>query len=322
MSASLEKGKDAAQARLWMNILAGIAIGAAGLALGYLWRGKKDDPPIAVVNGVKIDYMQFAHRCIVAAGPKTLNDMVNEELTVDLARNLGVLPTDAQVQARYDQAAQKPDFAKQLYAAGRTPADYRRQVYVELCQQGFLTRGVTVTDADVRAFYQANTNPKDPQARYYQPDTVQIEVIVTTNPADHSAALAALASGQSFAAVAQQYSKDPSAANGGVLSPIRKGSLGPKAPPGFEADVFRLQVGQQIDNFPAGKTTWIIRCIGRKPGFLVPFDQVKEECRDGAAIAKGLQTNGATLQAEKAAITKSATITVFWPSQRDVSLAH
>jgi parvulin-like peptidyl-prolyl isomerase len=319
MNPPADRSPNLSRSPAWLTALIAVAAAAAGCAIGFLWRGRIDDPPAAVVNGVTIDMAQFAHRCIVASGPQVLDQIVNEELQVDLARNLGILPTNAQVEAKYDQAAKKPDFAEQLAGAGRTPADFRRQIYVALCQQNVVTRGVSVTDADALAFYRANTNPNYPDARYYQPDTVQVEVIVTTSAADHAAALAALASGDSFAAVAQRYSKDPSASNGGVVSPIRKGSLGSHAPPGFEKAVFSLTPGRQLNDFPAGKTVWIIRCLSKKAGFLIPYEQVKDECLQGAAIAKGLQTNGATLQAEKTAIARSATITVFWPRQREIT---
>jgi parvulin-like peptidyl-prolyl isomerase len=303
----------------WKTVAISAAVFVIGVLIGYFYKGHKDNPPIAAINGTVIDSNSFAHYSEVAAGQQALKDLTNNELTVQLAKNLDVLPSDSQVKTKYDKAAQQPGFADKLAASGATVDDVKRKLLVGMAQQNVIDKGVNVSNADVQAFYNSNTDPKNPNARYSQPDRVQSAAIITPNKAAHDAALNALATGASFASVAQKYSRDTSAPNGGVLPLIRRGSVNNAKYPGLEKAIFALQAGDQIGSYQSGNSYWIIRCIGREPAFTTPFSQVADECRLGAELAKGLQQNGTSVQNEMRSLEQSSKITYFWPQYKVVS---
>ena len=74
--------------------------------------------------------------------------------------------------------------------------------------------------------------------------------------------------------------------------------------------------GQQIDSVKVGSDWWLIRCIGRSQEATIPFDKVKEECRLGAMLAKGIATQGRSTQSDAAAFEKAADIKVIDPSYK------
>ena len=91
--------------------------------------------------------------------------------------------------------------------------------------------------------------------------------------------------------------------------------------PGLEAVVFQMAVGQQTEGQFAG-AGWIIRCVGKAPERVVPFEQVKAECREGALLAKGMAKNGKKIEEEFAAYRRSARLEALWPRyQRAVEAA-
>lgn len=209
---------------------------------------------------------------------------------------------------------------KTLEDSHQTPEDIKRGIAVNLAQAATINKNVSVTEADAQAFYKQNTDPRNPNARYYRPEAIQIAAIISDNDSDIKSALHDLASGQSFAAVAQKYSKDASKQNNGLLPAIRRGATDPKKFPGMEQTLFKLKPGQQIDDIKLANAFWLIRCINHQTETTIPYEQVKAECLTGASLAKGLQTNGQALQADYAAFQKSADIKPIDPAYKNLNI--
>ena len=120
----------------------------------------------------------------------------------------------------------------------------------------------------------------------------------------------------SFAQAAQKYSKDSSAANGGLLPAILRGRSNLSKIPGLEPQLFSMQVGQQLSAVKIANAYWIIRCVGRAPANTQPFDKVKDEARLGAMLEKGLPVNGQAMQAAFAQFQRDLKITPVWPQYK------
>ena len=207
--------------------------------------------------------------------------MVAEEMQLQFAQKQGVLPSDADVDAKLAQAKAQPNFAANLAASRQTEDDLRHSLRVNMAQAAVLTKGVTVTDADVKAFYDKNTDKKNPTSRYYTPDAVQVAVIVTPTQQSANQAVLDLAGGMSFAQAAQKYSKDSSASNGGLLPAILRGRSNLSKIPGLEPQLFNMQVGQQLSAVKIANAYWIIRCVGRAPA--APSRSTRSRTRPASA---------------------------------------
>jgi peptidyl-prolyl cis-trans isomerase SurA len=91
-----------------------------------------------------------------------------------------------------------------------------------------------------------------------------------------AAALAARArKGEDFAALARAHSKGPSAAEGGDLGWLRRGTL-EKA---FEDAAFKLEPGQVSDPVAAGPGLHVVKVDERRVGGGRSFEDAKEEIR-------------------------------------------
>jgi hypothetical protein len=290
------------------SLFQGVALLALGALAGGGFMHSRENATVMTVNGTSISRHDFAHRCELAAGPAVAQQMTKEEIQLQFAQQQGVYPSDADVETQYAALEKQPDFKKNLTAGGKTTDDVRRGMRLDLIQSGLITKGISVTEADAQAFYKANIDAKNTSARYYQPDAIQVAVIVSDKPEDVQSALHALATGASFASVATRYSKDASRTNNGVLPAIRRGQLDPKKFPGLEEKLFALQTGQQLDNVMVAGAHWIVRCVGRSQEVSVPYEKVQAECLEGAKLVKGVQTNGKRLQADSDLFQESANI--------------
>jgi len=293
-----------------------LALGAAGATL-IQRHNDQANAVVATVNGVAITRDQFYHRLEVTSGPTVLRQMVAEESQLQFAQKQGALPPESDIDRMYDAASKQPQFAANLAASHQTPEDIKRALRLHQIEKLALTQGVSVTDAEIQAFYRLNTDRRNPTARYYRPETVHAAVIVSDRPEAITQALKALKQGQSFAQVAQAYSKDASRANGGLLNPIVTGRTNMSAFPGLEARLFAMQPGQQIDRLQMRNLWWIVRCVARTPAVTLPFDKVSEECRTGAMLTKGLPANGAKTQQAYNEFVKKTTVQAVWPQYKE-----
>jgi parvulin-like peptidyl-prolyl isomerase len=279
---------------------------------------------VATVNGAEMTSEQFIHRLETAAtsgpagpmGTVVLHKLINEALILQFAAKQGVSPTQEQIDARYAQVSAQPDFTERLTRSHETEADAKHEIEVNLAQQDVWARGVDVTDAEVHSYYDALTSKTNPRAPYYHPETVTVAIIVNDDPKQIDKAINDLHQGGSFAAVARAYSKDKSRSNGGEMPPVRRGNMNKQKFPGLEDKLFSMKPGQRIERLHLAGAEWIIECRAHEPEILVPFDKVKDDCRSGALVAKGMKTYGKERAQAFQDFQKAAVVSVLWPQYK------
>ncbi|MCL5676387.1 MAG: peptidylprolyl isomerase [Firmicutes bacterium] len=188
-------------------------------------------------------------------------------------------PTDAQ---RVEAQRQKADAFKK---ANITQKDFDDALTRQATVQTLLdevTKAITVTDADVTAYYEAHKAD-----RFTAPETVRASHILIKvgedkdynkiQPKAEEVLKEAQQPGADFAALAKRYSDDEgSKANGGDLGEFTKGQMVPE----FEQAAFSLKPGTIS---PLVKTEFgyhIIKVTEHKMPEVVPLDQVKDQVRE------------------------------------------
>jgi len=216
----------------------------------------QSDPtkPIATVNGETIGGMEYFRRMeflpgfgkMVGArfieswpGYLALQQLINERLMLQIAKEKNVYPKDADVTAELDlRLKNTPTLLESLAKVGITRADLERQVRVDLAEFNITTMGVNVTDQEIEQHY------KDNPTRFTVPKRYKLRLIAVSE--DKKAQVdSALAGGKPFADVARDMSSDPSALQGGALGEI-------------PATAFAEVVTKLLDATKIGSTTeWI-----------------------------------------------------------------
>jgi foldase protein PrsA len=131
------------------------------------------------------------------------------------------------------------DYQKYLQQSGQTQADILMRVKLQLIQNKIeaqvVQQATPVTTKEIAAYYAKN------KQRFAQPETRDLLVVLTSKQQQANAALAAIRSGQSWAAVAKKYSIDSaSKAAGGKLPGVTRGQQEQT----FDAAIFSAPAGQ------------------------------------------------------------------------------
>jgi peptidyl-prolyl cis-trans isomerase SurA len=277
---------------------------AAALAAATTGACKRTPPPdvAAVVNGhaitnadvektYKTQYPQTAERSnedqVMSNKLEVLNGMITSEIMQQRAERLGLAAVDADVEAEFTKMKApytKEEFDKQLAERNLTVealrAQLRRDLTVNKLINKEITSHISITDADVTGFYNANKDSfnlaepqihlaqilvtpfPDPNVRNLKNDKAQNEGEAKTKIKDIAARLQR---GEDFGMVAQNYSEDPnSAPNGGDMGFIPQSNL-EKASPDLRRLVDSLTPGVASAPIPTQDGYRILKVITREP---------------------------------------------------------
>jgi peptidyl-prolyl cis-trans isomerase SurA len=202
-----------------------------------------------------------------------LKQLIDDEMVQQAAKKMNLTATDEEVDAKLAEMKApytQEEFDRHLKDANLTLADLRTQVRRNLTTEKLLNKSVNsrinITDADVSNFYNANKA----QFNFIEPKYDIADIVVTSQPthmqqgANLQNSKASndtearrkiemihnrLASGEDFAALAQNLSEDTNDANnGGNMGFIPESSL--RSQPLVFTAISKLEPGQMTDIIP------------------------------------------------------------------------
>lgn len=270
------------------------------LAAALTLSGCARNSSIATVNGDRISKDEFYSRLerlnlpngngqSVQAGPLILNQMVEDKLWEQLAKEQKVTPTEAQVNKKLEWQKKAEDLSNQLRQQGLSADDYKKMLWPKLAQFNVLTKGISVSDKDVTTAYEQNKN-KQPFSR---PVRTRIAIIMASSQQKIEEAYNKVTSGADFAKVATEMSEDPvSKPRGGELGWVFTGMPGVPLQLIATANAASVSSVSKPVNLPvgSGKNAWvIIKAVDRKPAIHMTFAESKDFIRDKIAEQKAMQ---------------------------------
>ena len=245
-----------------------------------------------------------------------LGKMITNEIMWQQAEKLGLTATDADIDTEVNKSRApytKDEFDKQLAARHMTMTDLRTQLRRELTVSKLINREITshiiITDADVAAFYNANKavfNSAEPTIHMAQ-------ILVTPNPdanvrnlknskAQNATEAKAkildimrrLQQGEDFNMLAQSYSEDSSAPNGGDMGFVPVSQL-EKLSSEVHKIIDGIQPGSISGIIPMSDGLRIIKVFEREPAGQreLTDPRVQQKIRDTLMNRKEQVLNGA-----------------------------
>ncbi|MBX3114409.1 MAG: SurA N-terminal domain-containing protein [Fimbriimonadaceae bacterium] len=207
------------------------------LATALMAVGAQAQDTIVTVNGQPIARSQYIKRMEVLPGVGknvggkffeatpgflTLQQLINEALMLQLAKDKGVEPSEAQITDEIKfRTDDNPDFVKAFTMLGFTQADLRYDIKVQLSEFNLTTMGINIADAQITQFYE-----NEKRAQFTLPKRHKIRVITIDSPALKKKVDDQLAAGKSFADVAAELSIDISTKyDGGLMGVIPEDNL-------------------------------------------------------------------------------------------------
>lgn len=162
-------------------------------------------------------------RILGSFGLQSLQELVDQHVLLQMAKDEGVLPTEADVDKELKfQTELVPAYTGLLHDEGLTDSMIRHDLLVGLAREHLIMKGVTVQPSDVDGFLKAHPD------KFADPAKATLEFIQIASPAKKALVDDALAGGASFGSVAARYSDAPGAAQTQGAYPLTVVSQMPK----------------------------------------------------------------------------------------------
>ncbi len=222
------------------------------------------------------------------AEKEVLEGLIRDKLFLQKAQELGIgSGMDVQVSAEIERMRKQynikdmEEFEKALEAQGMTLAGYReyvkKQMIIGSLIGEFVDSRITLLTEEVERYY------KDHAKDFSSPEEVTLsEILIPTSGDDGQPEALAEAyrkrvlQGESFATVASQYSKGPTASKGGGIGTFQVAKLNPQIAsaiaPVKEGDV------SPVIKLPGGFAFY--RVDSRKASVVSPFESVRDQIRE------------------------------------------
>ncbi|MGA8576000.1 MAG: peptidylprolyl isomerase [Candidatus Cybelea sp.] len=239
-----------------------LTVGLATLLMGTFLAACSGGGAIATVNGQPISRSTFDQRLESSPmGRTVLQQLVQETLIEQYAKNNNITVTDADIDAKESQI--KANFPagswdEMLKSRGLTEADVRQALREQIVMDKALSKDVTITPAQIKDYFNKN------HASYDKPEEVKARhILVQSLPLANQLEAQLKSNPGSFADLAKKYSTDPSSKDkGGELGAFRRGQMVPT----FDKYAFSAPIGQISPPIKSPFGYHIIQVESRTPG--------------------------------------------------------
>lgn len=244
------------------------------------------------------------------AGVVVLRELIQTQLLEQLAKKDGVYPADAQVDQGYqdlqlqDTSTSVKPLDQQLQEDGLSPDLVKQnQIVPQLCQLNEVSKGITVTDADVKAYY--DLHKSEPQ--FTLPDQVHLKRIVCNTQADATALYNQLQKGGTWdAAYNSPQSVNKTFPDGDFPNWISLNNMtNPQAKPLFDA-LKATDAGKYAPPVKLENQFWVIQVVEKRAGQTYSLDKVSNLIKDQLLNQKAM-TDPSKAGAFQAAMRDKAT---------------
>jgi parvulin-like peptidyl-prolyl isomerase len=218
-------------------------------------------------------------------GIATLDALITERLLLQIAKIKNLLPSENEIDSEIKyRLANDASLVQRWKTTGRTDAEYRRVVTVEVAQYKLQTQGIIVEDQAIKDLYDLSKAD-----RYTMPKRYVLRVITVKAEADQKKVDAELKAGKSFAAVATIHSSDDTKSNGGKFGEVPLSML--SAP--LQQALTKLKKGERTGWLASDKGAFAKFSVDDVlPEIVTPLDaQLKESLRREIALRRGSTKN-------------------------------
>jgi foldase protein PrsA len=193
--------------------------------------------------------------------------------------SMGVKVTDQEIETELDKLKQQyfqgdeQKYSAELAKQGLTDADVRNELRTRILTNKIyeaVTKKVTVSDADIKAYYDKNPT------QYQQPASREVRHILVKTEALAQKLHDQIQGGADFAKLAKKYTQDQaSKADGGKFTAFKGRTVAP-----FDEFVFSAKTGDLSDPIKTEFGWHIIEVLSAiKPATTTPLDQVKDSIK-------------------------------------------
>jgi len=238
---------------------------------------------LATVDGQTLTADQLWWYIENTAGGRVLDEMIVRALVMQAASEqavkVGTPEVDEALARIVEQHGSQAVFERWLAESGQTEKGLRIGLQQQLLLGKLIRRHMGLTEDGVRRYY--DSHPEE----FTEPPRVHLLDIVARTVEDAYAARERLAGGQDFAALAQEVSQDPTAAQGGDRGWVEPDDV--LCAPVGEV-VFAMKQGEISDPVDCGDHAHVFLAQEVQPERLIPFDEAREQVIDRIQEVRGV----------------------------------
>ena len=234
------------------------------------------DREIVRVNGTPIRQAEVVERLLKRYGPQMVEDLIDETLLRQAAKQKGLQADDAEVSRRLsklqDQFGSRDLFISQLEQAGSSISKIRQDLAEELVREKLVisARNVKVGDDEIKKAFNEN---KD---KLGSPEAVHLRHILVKTEAEAKDVVAKVKAGADFQKLAREKSLAASGkAAGGDYGFVARGML----PSEIDAVAFALKPGE-LKVVPGPRGQHVLQSLELRPAKTAILSEVKEDLRE------------------------------------------
>jgi len=261
----------------WRAAALGFAAATALSALGAvaLWRHRPSQATLATVGGAPIRQRDLDLALNRLHGAEQLTRMITERAVLGEARRLGVLPSDTAVDEELDRLlSEDPGMLYSLAARQVTEAQLRRDVRGRLALRNLRVRPVSVSEAEVRAFFEAN------RAQFRVRGRLVAELVLSPDARETEVVHRLLSAGLPARLVAERvHGSLPDTVGRRVT--LTAGMLDAQT----ERKLMAYEPGEVTEPLPFAEGTGVLRIVEKQPSRPMTF----AEAREAASVALRLR---------------------------------
>jgi foldase protein PrsA len=248
----------------------------SGLALGYRqWSSTPNPAVVATVNGEKILKDELIDLLLKQTGQQGLNLLIAQKIVeLEAAKQKIIVSAEdieKELETYYTTYGGAENFTQMLALSGSSLEDIKSSLTHNLKIKKLLTPRITVTEAEMKSFFEAN------KESFAQEEQVKASHILVKTEKEAKELKAKLAKGEDFAALAKEFSTDPSSKdNGGQLGYFPRGEMTAE----FEKAAFTLKVGSISDPVKTEYGYHLIKVEDKRAPEAANFEKNQDQIRE------------------------------------------
>lgn len=234
------------------------------------------DREIVRVNGVPIRESELVERLLKHYGQQTVDEMVDEMLLREAAKDRKIKADDGEVDRRLARLqsnfGSRELFLSQLEQAGSSVSKVKEQLADEIVRERLVASAasLSVSDAEVKKAFEEH---KD---KFGRPEAVHLRHILVGSEKEASDIVEKVKAGADFTALAREKSLAASGkAAGGDYGFIGRGML----PPEIDEIAFAMKTGE-IRIVPGPRGAHVLQVLDKRPAKPAAYAEVKDDLRE------------------------------------------
>lgn len=188
-------------------------------------------------------------------GSQMIQDLINERILLQLAKEDNAIPTEADIKAEIDQQEKdNPKFVSTLASQGVSLEEIKHQIKMALVQERLISKGIVVTAPQVDEYIKSNPT------RFTDPEKASMLWIALNDATKKALVDKDLKSGQDFRTVALRYTEPAAARQNGAVFP---NEIVDQLPPELQGPVRKTPENKATD-WIFVQNTWVKFYVQKK----------------------------------------------------------